>query len=215
MNNPVINILTRTSNRPNGFSVTYDSIHNQTYKNIKHIVSYDNDTDLQYLANYNDIKLVKIDKFGLINSDNSPNPNTGKYSPHNLYFNEMVKYVDNGWVIYLDDDDKFTDDTVIEKIADLINSNDDDTLIVWQFKLGDNWVLPNDISKEIPPVIGGIGGSTIAFNIKYSNDAIWDSWKCSDFRVINSLYHKIPKIKFIKEVLVLAPIPGSGNRIDI
>jgi hypothetical protein len=215
MNNPLINILTRTSNRPNGFSVTHQSIKNQTYKNIKHIVSYDNDNDLSYLNEYSDIELVKINKLELINKDNSISPNTGKYSPHNLYFNEMIKYVNDGWVIYLDDDDKFTDDTVIDKIVNAINDSDDDTLIVWQFKLGNNLILPKEISKDIPPVIAGIGGGAIAFNCKYNNDAIWDSWKCSDFRVIDKLFHKIPNIKFIKEVLVLAPIPGSGDRIDI
>jgi glycosyltransferase involved in cell wall biosynthesis len=215
MNNPLINILTRTSNRPNGFDITYHSVKNQTYKNIKHIVSYDDDNDLSYLGNYGDIELVKIDKMGLINNDNSVSPNTGKYSPHNLYFNEMVKYIDSGWIIYLDDDDEFTDETVIEKIVNVINENDEDTLIFWQFKLGENWILPKDISKNIPPVIGNIGGSTIAFNIKYKDIAIWDSWKCSDFRVIDKLYRSVPKIKFIKDVLVLAPIPGSGNKIDI
>jgi hypothetical protein len=215
MNNPTINILTRTSNRPNGFEVTYNSVHNQTYKNIKHIVSYDSDDDLSYLDKYDNIELVEIDKYQLINDDNSISPNTGKYSPHNLYFNEMIKHVNDGWVIYLDDDDKFIDNLVIDKIVNTINDNDDDTLIVWQFKLGNDLILPKDISKDIPPVICGIGGGAIAFNCKYSNDAVWDSWKCSDFRVIDKLYHKIPNVKFIKEVLVLAPIPGSGDRIDI
>ena len=215
MDKPLINILTRTSNRPNGFSITYESIKQQTYKNIKHIVSYDNDDDLSYLNQYNDIELIKIDKLSLINNDNSISPKTGKYSPHNLYFNEMIKLVNDGWVIYLDDDDKFIDENVISKIVDVINNHDEDTLIVWQFKLGDNLILPKEISKNTPPFIGGIGGSTITFNYKYNEYAIWDSWKCSDFRVIDKLYNTIPKIKFINEVFVLAPIPGSGDRVDI
>ena len=215
METPLINILTRTSNRPNGFSVTHRSIKNQTYKNIKHIVSYDNENDLSYLNGYNDIEMVKINKLELINKDNSISPNTGKYSPHNLYFNEMIKYVNDGWVIYLDDDDKFIDETVINKIVNAINDSDDDTLIVWQFKLGNNLIFPKEISKDIPPVIGGIGGCAIAFNYKYKNDTVWDSWKCSDYRVINKLYYKIPNIRFIKEVLVLAPKQGFGDKIDI
>ena len=55
----------------------------------------------------------------------------------------------------------------------------------------------------------------IIFNSKYKEYSKWDSWKCSDFRVIDNLYNNIPKNKFIKEVLILAPKPDSGDRVDI
>ena len=55
-----LNILTRTSNRPNGFKRCYNSIKNQTYKKINHIVSCDNEKDLNYLNNYDDIEVIKI-----------------------------------------------------------------------------------------------------------------------------------------------------------
>ena len=215
MSQPLINILTRTSNRPNGFNITYNSIKNQTYKNIKHIVSYDNNDDLSYINRYDNLTLVKVDKDRLISEDNSPNPRTGKYSPHNLYFNEMVKFVDSGWVMYLDDDDKFVDNHCLEKIVNMINQSDEDTLIFWQFKLGNNLILPKNIDDKNPPKLYNIGGGSIVFNSKYKEHSKWDSWKCSDFRVIDNLYNNIPKNKFIKEVLILAPKPGSGDRVDI
>ena len=215
MQNPLINILTRTSNRPNGFKRNYDSVHNQTYKNIRHIVSYDNDLDLSYLNLYDNIDLIKINRDELINNDNCVNPNTGKYSPHNLYFNHMVKNISDGWVIYLDDDDTFAHPMVIEQIVNEINKIDEDTLIIWRFKLGTSLLLPMELSDEIPPSIGKIGGSCIAFNIKYKDYAVWDSWKCSDFRVIDRLFKNIPKYVFIKKTYVLAPIPGSGDKIDL
>ena len=64
MKNPLINILTRTSNRPIGFKNCELSIKNQTYKNIKHIVSYDNDNDLTYLKETEN--KIKVDMNQLI-----------------------------------------------------------------------------------------------------------------------------------------------------
>jgi len=215
MDKPVINILTRTSNRPNGFDINYQSIHGQTYDNIKHIVAYDNDSDLEYIKNCGDITTIKIDRQGLIDNDQFINPNTGKYSPHNMYFNEMIKEVDEGWIIYLDDDDTFTHSMVIQQIVKEINNADDDTLFVWKFKLGTSLILPKTFSDEQPPRLGGIGGSCMGFHIKHKDLAIWDSWKCSDFRVIDRLYKGIPNHKFINKLYVNAPVPGSGNKVDL
>ena len=215
MQKPLINILTRTSNRPNGFDITYNSVLNQTYKNVRHIVSYDNDEDLDYIGEYGGLDLIKIDKNKLIREDNSPNPKTGKYSPHNLYFNEMIKMVDEGWVIYLDDDDRFVDDYCLEKIVNVINESDEDTLVFWQFKLGSNLILPPIIDDNNPPQLYKIGGGSVSFNVKQKKYAKWDAWKCSDYRVLKNLYQNVNNVKFINEVLILAPKPGSGNKVDI
>jgi hypothetical protein len=156
-----------------------------------------------------------MDKKTLIFEDESPNPHTGKYSPHNLYFNVMHEYVNDGWIIYLDDDDYFADENSLQTIVDNINKVDDNTLIFWQFKLMNKLILPKNISKDNPPKLGGIGGSTITFNHKYKNIATWDSWKCSDYRIINNLYRKLKNNIFIKRVLIISPDTGSGNKIDI
>ena len=215
MDKPLINILTRTSNRPKGFDKNVRCIQNQTYKNIKHIVSYDNKDDLKYITKYDNIVLIKIDRDSLIKNDNYTNPNTGKYSPHNMYFNEMIKYVYEGWVIYLDDDDYYINNNIIQKIVDKINETDDDTLLVWQFKLGNNLIIPKRFDRNNPPKLGSIDTSCVAFNVKYKNSFEWDSWKCSDYRVIKKLYNVIPKSIFINEVYVHAPTAGFGNRIDV
>lgn len=215
MDKPLINILTRTSNRPVGFSINYESISTQTYDNINHIVGYDNDSDLEYLNGYDNILKVKIDRDELIKNDTSVNPNTGKYSPHNLYLNELIKHVESGWIIYLDDDDRFMHNRVIEQIVKEINKVDDDTLLVWRFKLGDRLILPIEFGPDNPPTIGRIGGSCMTFHSKYSNTVKWDSWKCSDYRVIEKLYQNIPNHIFIKKTYVYAPVPGSGNKKDL
>jgi hypothetical protein len=49
----------------------------------------------------------------IIEEDKSINPNTGKYSPHNLYFNEMYGKITEGWIIFLDDDDNLIGENCI------------------------------------------------------------------------------------------------------
>ena len=58
-NQPVINIITRAS-RPNFFKLNYDSIHNQTYKNINHIVTYETPEMYEELQQYDNLTLVKV-----------------------------------------------------------------------------------------------------------------------------------------------------------
>lgn len=48
MNEPLINIITRAS-RKNSIKRSVDSVLNQTYKNIHHIITYENDEMLNYL----------------------------------------------------------------------------------------------------------------------------------------------------------------------
>jgi len=58
MKNPLINILVRTSNRPNFFAKCYQSIREQTYKNIRLIVSYDDEFTKEYTSGYETDSLV-------------------------------------------------------------------------------------------------------------------------------------------------------------
>jgi len=43
MEKPLLNILTRTSNRPNAFELNKMTVRTQTYPNIRHIVCVDDE----------------------------------------------------------------------------------------------------------------------------------------------------------------------------
>jgi hypothetical protein len=213
MHKPLINILTRTSNRPNFFNRNVDSVNSQTYKNIRHIVSYDNDDDLEYINKHDNLTLVKIDKNKLIQEDDSPNPNTGKYSPHNLYFNEMLKIVEEGWVIFLDDDNIFSNDNSLEEISKYML--DDDNLIIWQINFVNNLILPPAEYLFTPPKLGSIDSACFSFNIKQLGNIKWDSWKCGDFRFILQIYNKIQNKIIIPRSFINIDNIGSGNKNDL
>jgi hypothetical protein len=80
---PLINILTRTSNRPNGFKRCRESIENQTYKNIRHIVSIDNLNDEEYVKSHN-VDYFFMDKEAISKENDIPDPKTGTRFIYNL-----------------------------------------------------------------------------------------------------------------------------------
>ena len=116
MEKPLLNILTRTSNRPNAFELNKMTVRTQTYPNIRHIVCVDDELSENYVKQYNDVDYIVIDREEIIKKDNSVNPNTGKYSPHNLYFNKLMDEVKEGWVMILDDDDRLSNSDSMKKL---------------------------------------------------------------------------------------------------
>ena len=61
-----INILIRTSNRPNCFSLNIDSIIKQNYHNLNLFISYDNDLTKEYIINKLDHKNLNSLGFDLV-----------------------------------------------------------------------------------------------------------------------------------------------------
>jgi len=215
MYQPTVNILTRTSNRPIGFKICEESIKNQTYSNINHIVSYDNDKDLNYLGNCKN--KIKINRSEIIKNDKSKNPNNPSFwfSPHNLYCNSLLDEVEEGWVMYLDDDDMLYDKTVIEKIVK--NIVDEDTILIWKMRYPDGRCLPDSHSFKTENIrLGGIGSPCFLFHSKYKDESIWDAYKCGDYRFLEKLYKKIPNKKWINEIFIqLNNSGGFGKKKDI
>lgn len=104
----LINILTRSGNREQCFKNLEKSIRNQTYKNIRHIISNDN-INCKYLKNNKDVvNVTKLKKFNKT------------HCPYNLYINTIKKKVKKGWILILDDDSKLIDNTFIDRLVDEI-----------------------------------------------------------------------------------------------
>ncbi|MDC8006284.1 glycosyltransferase [Aureisphaera galaxeae] len=214
--NPVINILTRTSNRPNGFKICRESIENQTYTNIRHIVSYDDSVDLEYLREYANIDLVKVQPI------TDPPQNAGergkfKFAPYNLYCNELMEYVREGWIIFLDDDDRFIDEHAVQHIVNQINEASKNTLLLWQMRYPDGALIPsNDLMDAEQIKLANIGAPCFTFHSKHKDKARWDCWKAGDFFFLKQLFQKIKKKKWIKEPYIQLNNTGNfGQREDI
>jgi glycosyltransferase involved in cell wall biosynthesis len=211
-----ITIVTRTHNRPMGFMRMLHSIKNQTYKNINHFVICDDHNDiLSYVGKLVPMQyIIQVDREKLLQQPDIDNPNTGKLSAHNLYFNYFQENFlpSDTYVLYLDDDDFLFSPTIIEELVNEIE--DEDTLLLFNMKLMGN-IIPGIVDDNNKPRIGTIGSSCFLYNSKYKDKAVWDRYKCGDFRVIDSLFKSIPKYKFVDKVVVVSPVPGSGEGKDI
>jgi len=193
MENVLINIITRTHNRPKHFKICQESILNQTYKNINHIVG--SDTDCNYYDNY--IRLHPEEA-------KYPVPQYGSYkAPWNLYLNELAKYVKEGWIIYLDDDDKFVSNQAVETIVH--NIENEDYMMFWRVNIN-GIIYPNDqmFGKIVAGNISGIG---FTFHSKHL-PVDWGSWNFGDYRVMTQLAGKISQ-KWVD--LVLTQTQGRPN----
>ena len=192
---PLINILVRTSGRPNYFKDCVKSIYNQTYKNWNLIIGVDNKNTLLYTQSslgrdvtYNHSKLI---------IPSAPdNDEYGIKFPYNLYLNDLQNEVKDGYVIYLDDDDRLQDKHSLLKLTNVIKTDDD--FVIWRVKFP-NRLVPSDKNFGGPPVMKDISGIGFSFHIK--NKEMWEPYKRGDYRVVKKLYDKIPNKIFLNEII--------------
>ena len=195
--NHLINILIRTSNRLT-FHKCITSVLNQTYKNIKIHVCYDDIASLKYLVDY-DISYFHVIK------------NNDPYG-YNLYCNDLMNKVNDGYVMFLDDDDMLTHNNCLEYIASHI---DDKTILVWKFMRPDKIIFPQDINNIN---YGEITSCGFLFHHTLKQNTKWIDKQGSDYYFFNQMAKS--NIKFLNEILTkttyLDKISsfGSNNFID-
>jgi hypothetical protein len=183
-NKKKFNILIRTCHRPNYFKKCINSVLNQNYDNFRVIVSYDNKECLNYLEEYN------IEKYFVYSDSNK------KYK-FNLYCNFLLDKVEDGWIIFLDDDDIFTDNNVLSLINENINLNED--FLIWKFLRPDKEIYPQNLYNI---KLGEIDTTSFCFNSKYKDLSEWNDKQYGDYYFINNLLNKNKfNIKFINEIL--------------
>jgi glycosyltransferase involved in cell wall biosynthesis len=192
---PLFNILIRTSGRPNYFNDCVNSIYSQSYKNWNIIIGVDDKKTLPYTQPAKGRDII-YDYSNLVIPNPPDNINYGIKFKFNLYLNDLQDNVNDGFVIYLDDDDMLFDNNSLQKIANNINSDDD--LIFWRVKFP-NRLVPSDKNFWGEPKIKDISGIGFSFHIKHKE--IWEPYKRGDYRVAKSLYDKIENKVFLNETI--------------
>lgn len=212
-NEPLINILIRTSNRPNYFNDCIKSIYSQKYKNWNIIVGTDDVESKKYIQphkcisvyyNFENIKIVDP-------------PNQIEYGikfKYNLYFNELHKYVNSGYIMYIDDDDMLYNDESLNILSSniVINNND---LIFYRVKFP-NRLVPNDENfKKQVPVMRDISGLGFIFRNEIKLE--WEPYKRGDYRIAKKLNSTADNILWLDEVITSIQREsedGFGRRDD-
>ncbi len=172
----LINILIRTSNRPDSFTKCINSILNQQYNNYRIIICYDKEESESYLNKYKDND--KIEFFPI----NINNPNKYKF---NLYCNYLMDKVKEGYIMFLDDDDMLTHNLVLNIINDNLKTDND--LLIWRFMRPDKLIFPKNTTNII---LGNIDTTSFCFHNKFKNLHRWGDKQCGDYHFISGLIKK-------------------------
>jgi len=181
--NTCFNIIIRTSNRPNEFKRCLKSIYDQNYSNIFLIIGYDNDDTLCYIQSekipINHV-LIDLQQYGVCKSN----------CFYNLYCNELLKHVNNGWCFFLDDDDEIISTNTLYEINNIINSNkiQNDYIIIF-YNYRDDKILK--VSDKKKPKVGEISISSFLFHSKYSNISIFTSNSTGDYDFFMGIFNKL------------------------
>lgn len=213
----MINLLVRTSQRPNFFRLCYNSIKEQTYKDINLIVNYDDVSSLEYLKGY---EIDQLTNYAIkFIPDKKENRMIGGVEcqkfPFNLYFNEMYKLCKPGYIMFLDDDDCFASRDALSKI--IKGGGNSKAVIFWKVSIL-NMIVPSSSNFGKAPVCCDISGIGMAFHSDYIRFAYWDEYNKSDYRVANSLWQNVENRIFIDEVLTKSnrlKNRGHGKRDDL
>ncbi len=132
--NRKFNILIRNTYRPNMFKECIGSVQEQTHiipilgNNVRIICCYDDKRSSKYLKKYKNmfknINLLEI----VPNKSNT-------LQEYNLYCNNLMDKVKDGWILFLNDDNKFLNKHTLSNISKNIDNEDD--IIFWSIPLGD------------------------------------------------------------------------------
>ena len=106
-----LNILTRTSGRPNFFRVCKQSIRQQDYPNIKHWVIVDDKNDNSYVNEYPDIEIINVSQ--------------KDHNHFETYLNEGLSRIPKGELFcVMDDDDFYVRDNSLSRAVGVLGEGD-------------------------------------------------------------------------------------------
>lgn len=200
----MLNILTRTHNRPEGFARLRASIQAQNVKEVNHLVSVETDEDLKYVQEAENCASIRVTTLPKLSEN---------HAPYNLHINELLKHVLPGWIMVIDDDDYLSSGVNLQNIIKY--AHDPDTMNVFQMQMPDGELIPSEEELTQYPEPGRIGSPCVLFHSKYATRFIWDEWKESDYRAICSLYDCIPRLIVVPKVVVKVGQIGNGTSTDI
>lgn len=191
----LVNILCRTCYRPRAFKRMLHSVKQQTYPNIRLILSYDDKRALRYIPK-------GIEKIFVHENKSLP------YFYDN-YVNTLKSLVTEGYFFVLDDSDKLSHPNVISELVEQLKDSDG---VICQFKRKDRLKPSNELIDQKKIIMGKIGMPCLVLNHKFKDIADLDgSVNASDFHWIKAVSEKV-ELKFIKLALVEANKRDHGRK---
>lgn len=185
MQNALINILIRTSHRPDLFKRCIESVEAQTYKNIRIIIGHDQESARDYIP-------VKYEAYKM--------PINDLQSFYwNLHCNHLKSFVTEGWFFYLDDDDYLYSETSLESISTKLI--DPSYGVICQMLRRGRPKPPGDYIENKKIVKGKIGNPCLFLHHSQKDIAYFDGEKAADYRWIKDVEKVLP-LQFYPQVVV-------------
>lgn len=201
MKTSLINILIRTSHRPELFERCINSIELQSYKNHKIIVGYDGYEAMIYTAQYV-MTVPGIRRVPVF-------PKTKEDHYWNFFCNDLKDKVEEGWFFFLDDDDYLHNPNSLANIAEHLN-NPEEGVICQMLRNGKP--KPHSLLMDQKLIsCGRIGMPCLFLHHSKKNIATFDGQKAGDYRWIRDCAAQLP-MKFVKTVVVETGNNGLHGR---
>jgi hypothetical protein len=196
----LFNVLTRVS-RPRYFEACRQSVAAQVHRPVRHVVTIDSD---ECATAVRDLPELRVER---------KQPGVDGSFPFNLYLNRLYDLVEDGWVLFLDDDDLLSSPWSLADLAGRISADgcDPDVLYLWKVWFPHfNSVVPRQTFGQVP-TLGDVDSAGVCFHSKHLPAATWDANKCGDFRVIRQLHQSLPRTVWIDRVLTAIQDKAHGG----
>ena len=199
----MINVITRTHNRPNFFKVCRESIESQKY-HLNHVVTCQTDEDVEYVSQYEVNKIIRVPNVKKKSETIFEGGFKLKHAPYNTFLNYANESITDGWVVYLDDDDMLTPE-FSEVLYDNISKFDANTKHFWKVDFG-KFCIPSDeyfcnYKNGYPIKKGQFDMNGIMIHSSLLPHLKFDEWHLGDYRSFTTLEDKFPKRNMIDNVL--------------
>jgi hypothetical protein len=191
---PLINILIRNKYRPQEFARCIESVNKQTYDNVRVIICYDSPEAYVLSKGRGDYEF-----------EVTPQPKHSHY--WNLYCNDLMNKVWDGYFMFCDNDDTLIDSQALTRIVPYLTGDG----VICQF-LRNGRPKPSDkLIRDKRIERGRIGGGSLILHSKHKDIAQWDGEKGADYRWIKAVSEKV-SLEFVPIVVQVAGNNGGHGR---
>ena len=202
MHTPKLHVITRTSGRPNFFKICRQSVIQQTYPNINHIVIIDDKNDNSYVENYSGIQKIYVKAKDYVHWEQFLNAGLGAVP-------------EDDYLCIIDDDDFYTSPDSLKKAMITLDNNN---IVFWRVKAAGG-VVPGagHWKKSLP--FGQISMIGWIVKKKFIGEATFTPGYGGDHRFIANItdVNSMPHYKWHDEILSTTnPIrpQGGGGQLD-
>lgn len=199
-----LTVVIRTHDRPEAFRTCIESVRRQTHKNIDIVVGVDTPGSYDYVLPYNVTRIVKCE----------PRERTSNTDfPANGYISNLVKDINDGYILILDDDNYLADPQGVEKLFRQIDK--EWCVYMIRYRYADGRKFPND-SQFARKVIenGGVDWASHVFHARFKNVSESKPLYNGDYHWISAMAAHVKTQKWIDLDLVHTKTPGQNGKTE-